>query len=80
MTYCAITGESAVGQTDAFCNDSSLNSHFNFGAFINKYYTYDNATTNFPAIFASKADMDGIRELIDRYLEEKAYRTYGIHE
>lgn len=77
MTYCAITGERAVGQTDAFCNDTRLSSHFNFQSFINKYYTYDGATTNFPAIFASKADMDGIRELIDGYLTEKAYRTYG---
>ena len=68
MTYCAITGESAVGQDYSFCNDSSINSAFNFTKFINSYYTYNNATTNFPEIFASNSDMKGIHQLIDQYL------------
>lgn len=76
MTYCAITGESAVGQPYAFCNESSINSAFNFNTFINKYYTYNGATTNFPAIFNSESDMKGIQTLIDQYLNAKAYREY----
>ena len=76
MTYCAITGESAVGQTYAFCNDSKINSAFSFSTFISKYYTYNNATTNFPAVFQSESDMKGIQQLIDQYLEAKAYRNY----
>lgn len=76
MTYCAITGESAVGQDYSFCNDSSKNSAFNFNQFISTYYTYNNATTNFPAIFASQGDMAGIQQLVDQYLAAKAYQSY----
>lgn len=76
MAYCAITGESAVGQDYSFCNDSSINSAFNFDKFISNYYTYDNATTNFPEVFGSKADMKGIQKLVDKYLIDKPYLTY----
>ena len=73
MVYCAITGESAVGQGYGFCGDKSVYSGFNFSYFISKYYTYDGATTNFTEIFASEADMAGIQSLIDKYLLEKPY-------
>jgi len=73
MTYCAITGESAVNQDYSFCNDSSVNEEYDFKKFCDIYYTYDNATTNFPAVFDSPEDMRGIQTLIDRYLKEKAY-------
>ncbi|MBQ9953026.1 MAG: hypothetical protein IJO92_01675 [Clostridia bacterium] len=76
MTYCAITGDSAVGQDYSFCNDSEINAAFDFEAFIEKYYTYNNATTNFPEVFESESDMEGIQTLIDEYLEEKAYQNY----
>ena len=75
MTYCAITGESAVGQDYDFCGDTSVNSKFSFSSFISKYYIYNGATTNFKNIFASEADMRGIQELIDTYLREKEYRN-----
>ncbi len=74
MTYCAITGESAVNQTYSFCNDKTVNAAFDFDAFITKYYTYGDVTTNFPEIFASQEDMTGIQMLIDAYLEAKYYR------
>ena len=73
--YCALTGESAVGQDYSFCGDKNINSAFNFDKFIADYYTYDGATTNFPAVFASKTDMAGIQKLIDKYLAEKPYRN-----
>lgn len=76
MTYCAITGESAVGQDYSFCNDSTITRHFDFSRFIEDYYTYDNATTNFPEIFESESDMKGIQQLIDKYLKEKTYLEY----
>lgn len=72
MAYCAVTGESAVGQPYAFCNDRSLNNKFNFNVFVKDYYTAE-ITTNFPDIFASDGDMKGIGELVDRYLAEKTY-------
>ncbi len=76
MTYCAITGDSAVGQDYSFCNDSEINSAFSFSEFIGKYYTYNNAKTNFPEVFASQSDMKGIQTLVEKYLNEKGYRNY----
>lgn len=74
MTYCAITGESAVGKSYDFWNDASLSLKFNSDDYISKYYTY--GTTNYTEIFDSPADMRGLQTLIDQYLEEKAYREY----
>ena len=74
MTYCAITGESAVGKSYDFWNDTSLSSKFHSVSYISKYYT--NGTTNYPQIFNSPTDMQGLQTLIDQYLEEKAYREY----
>ena len=72
MTYCAITGKSAVGQTYAFAETTWRS----FAEFKSKYYTYNGATTNYPEIFKSESDMKGLQTLIDQYLEEKAYREY----
>ena len=68
MTYCAITGESAVGQDYSFCKDTAVNKDFDAEKYCSTYYTYDGATTNFPQIFDSKSDMKGIQQLIDKYL------------
>ena len=75
MLYCALTGESAVGQDYSFCGDASIHEQYDFDAFIGKYYTYENATTNFKEIFASQADMLGLQKLMDKYLSEKPYRN-----
>ena len=71
MLYCAITGESAVGQDYSFCGDTSININFSFADFIKTYYTYDNATTNLVEIFSSPEDMLGIQQLIDEYLAKQ---------
>ena len=81
MLYCALTGDSAMDQPYSFCGDTSLRKSgmsyfFNFDKFVEKFYCYDNATTNYPDVFRSKTDMDGIRTLIDKHLAEKAYRNY----
>ena len=82
MTYCAITGQSAVGQSYDFCNDPSLSpsgsnsKFFNFDKYISTYYIYNGATTNYPEIFASATDMVGIQKLIDEHLAAKAYMEY----
>lgn len=75
FAYCAITGESAVGQTYAFCNDSSIHGKFNFDKYKFQYYTYD-IYTNFIDVFESEADMNGLQQLVDQYLAEKGYRSY----
>lgn len=82
MTYCAITGSSPSNQTYDFCNNSSLNTTskdylYSFDNFIEKYYTYKGATTNFPEVFASDTDMVSIQALIAAHLEEKAYLNYN---
>jgi len=70
MTYCAITGESAVGQSYSFVEEPMP-----FDLFKTMYYTY-NPVTNFDKAFKSESDMKGIQTLIDQYLEAKSYRNY----
>ncbi|MBR7166000.1 MAG: hypothetical protein IKD18_06950 [Clostridia bacterium] len=76
MTYCAITGESPVGQDYSFCTNSEINAAFHVPIFVNTLYTYKNATTNFPDVFESPSDMTGLQTLVGKYLNEKAYRNY----
>lgn len=84
MTYCALTGASAVGQPYGFCNDPSLRpggygpKFFSFDGFITTYYTHDGATTNYPDVFASKADMLGIQKLIDSHLAAKDHLDFNF--
>lgn len=68
MTYCAITGDSAVGQTYAFCDDSSINIKFDLQTHKLQKYVY-NTDTNFVEIFRSPEDMLGLQQLVDQYLE-----------
>lgn len=86
MTYCALTGASAVGQPYDFCNDQSLRPNgygskfFSFDGFIDTFYTYDGATTNFPAVFSSETDMLSIQKLIDAHLSAKAHLSFNFPE
>lgn len=76
MAYCAVTGESAVGQPYEFCFDKSINSKFNLDPYqyVNRS-DYPGYTTNMADVFMSPEDMLGIQMLIDRYLAEKPYRN-----
>ena len=67
MTYCAITGESAVGQSYDFCDNSALNPKFDLEAFKAEYYTFD-PYTNFIEVFQSEPDMKGLQQLVDQYI------------
>ena len=69
MAYCAITGESAVGMSYDFCDDTSISTRFDFA----EYTEVSGYDTNFDDIFKSEADMLGIQKLIDKYLEEKPH-------
>lgn len=69
--YCAITGESAVGQPYEFYNDTKLDATFNTNSYIASNYL--NKDTNFTDVFASEADMKAIQRLIDKHLWEKLY-------
>ena len=67
MVYCAITGESAVGQPWEFTNDATLNPKFGWEKKKADHYSYNNET-NFVEIFQSEADMHGLQQLADQYL------------
>ena len=69
MVYCAITGESAVGQPYTVADDSSLHPEFDMEAYQEKYYTYE-PVTNFVDIYRSESDMNGLQQLIDQYLAQ----------
>ena len=74
MTYCALTGQSAVGQDYSFCGNKEINSSFDLEMFKAKQYLFD-THTNFIEIFNSPEDMRGLQQLIDQYLAEKSYRN-----
>ena len=67
MTYCAITGESAVGQPYAFADDPSIHPNFDMEKFQKENYVYE-TFTNFVDIYRSEADMLGIQTLADKYI------------
>lgn len=76
MTYCAITGESAADQPYEFWCDANLSAKFEPDAYT--AYAYTRGPSNYRDIFASKADMKGLQQLMDQYLADKAYRTYNF--
>ena len=77
VAYCAITGESAVGQPSGFCNDSTLNPAFDFEAYVTDSYNYaDPSDTNFIDVFNSPDDILGIQKIVDYYLANKIHRNY----
>lgn len=67
FVYCAITGESAVGQPYDFCDNKEIDPLFDLEDFREKNYPND-APTNFVEIFRSEADMNGLQQLVDQYL------------
>jgi hypothetical protein len=76
MTWCAVTGDSAVGQEFRFAGDPSVHSAFSFDAFRHQFYSYGDVTTNFDKALKSKTEVTGFQQLIDKYLAEKEYRSY----
>ncbi len=67
MTYCAITGESAVGQPYAFADDPSIDPNFDMEKFQKENYIYE-PFTNFVEIYRSETDMLGLQQLADQYI------------
>ena len=73
MAYCAITGESALGQAYKFCYDKTIHEKFDMEDYISDYYV--NGNTNFLDVMKSDSDMVGIQRLVDEYLATKPYLT-----
>ena len=72
MTYCAITGETAVGQPYSFCTEDMTA----LERFKRSYYSWDSPftqederETNFVEILSSEADVKGLQMLADKYLK-----------
>ena len=76
MTYCAITGRSAIDQPYEFCGNGAVRGEYSSLTYISKYYCYDGATTNYTDILASVSEMTALRAMIDKYLKEKPYLNY----
>lgn len=76
MTYCAITGRSAVDMPYDFCGNASVNPDYDMNSFIEKNYFYDGSTTNYAQILASEDEMSALLRMIDKYLSEKPYLGY----
>lgn len=67
ITYCAITGDSAEGQSYGFCDDPTVDPHFCLDVHKRMKYVYD-PRTNFVEIFRSPRDMKGLQQMTDRYI------------
>ena len=76
MTWCALTGDSAVGQEYRFAGNKTVNPAFDFASYRESYYTYGNVSTNFDKALQSKTEVNGFQQLIDKYLAEKEYRNF----
>ena len=82
MTFCAITGASAVGQPCDFCGDpgnrpaGGSGYFYSFDDFVRVFYRYENQYTVYPEVFASADEMLELQRLIDRHLAEKTYLNY----
>ena len=76
MTYCAITGEEALGSEYLFIHDWKSDKYQrNIDLFYQTFYKV--ADSNFRDILYSPTDMAGIQELIDNYLNEKPYINFN---
>ena len=70
MTYCAITGQSPMGQPYSFCGNESLDPLYSFRDYMARHYTYGQCATNFPEVFASSQTMTALQKLADQYLSK----------
>ncbi|MCQ2426989.1 MAG: hypothetical protein MJ137_01130 [Clostridia bacterium] len=68
MCFSAVTGKSAVGQPyDMRTKINYGSGSVSYSAYSKSYYT--SGTSNFAEVFESEADMNGIQQLMDSYLE-----------
>lgn len=75
FTYCAITGESAVGQPYGFYEDASLAPVIDVADYVKVFYPGGDEETNFPEILKSAPDMEALQTLVDRYLLAALFRN-----
>ncbi len=72
MAYCAVTGNTAVGQVPdlyAIGDTIKYKGQLGYAAFISTHYT-SSSSTNFKTVMKSKKDMQGLQELMDKYLAQ----------
>ena len=76
MTYCLITGETAVGQPINLENDLEPNASAGFNKKNYTSWFYSGVKTNFIEIMDSAVEMQGIQKLVNRYIDMKTYLYY----
>lgn len=76
MTYCMITGETAVGQPINLENGKETGTAKQYRMSNYVKYFYKTKTTNFVEIMESESEMQKIQKLIDRYIDMNAYLYY----
>ena len=76
MTYCVLTGETAVGQPIDLENGLEPGSATKYkkSNFISNFYKEN--STNFLQILGSETEMRGIQRLVDRYIDMNTYLYY----
>ena len=78
MTYCAITGETAVGQPLELQNEygGTQGAPYRKENFITNFYGGKADSTNFIQIMESPSEMLGIQKVVNRYLDMQTYLYY----
>lgn len=84
MVWCAITGETAVGQS--YQHVLNYTGKYSISTFTSDNYTYDNSATtdvdesktNMGTVFNSANDMAGIQALCDSYLVRESWKKCTI--
>ena len=76
MTYCVITGETAVGQPIDLENGLEPGSATKYkkSNFVSNFYKEN--SSNFLQILGSETEMRGIQRLVDRYIDMNTYLYY----
>ena len=76
MTYCLITGETAVGQPTNLENglEGSMAKKYKKDNYVS--YWYSSKTTNFIQIMNSASEMAKIQKLVNRYIDMQTYLYY----
>lgn len=78
MTYCLITGETAVGQPTNLENglEPAGYPQYKKSNYTQNFYYNHGKTSNFANIMDSSVDMEGIQKLVNRYIDMDTYLDY----
>ncbi len=76
MTYCLITGETAVGQPIDLENNMEPDAAAKFKKRYYSSWFYVGVKSNFIDILESATEMQGIQQVVNRYIDMDTYLYY----